>query len=184
MLTVPAWVWRGGPVVRGLILGVCGGLFFGAVAWLDSGMWLAGAVVFVVLSIASGIRMSLGMRRYWPGRTELTGPQREAVVGAARRGDRIGDVTLAPAVIDFRDALYAAADKRRPLRWLIVVVLVVAVASAVWDGVYGSVGNLIVSAVYVALIGVELFWWPKRQADLLANADRAAEVAREARIAD
>lgn len=179
MLTVPAWMWRSGAVLRGLILGMCGGLFFGAVAWLDSGMWLAAAVVFVVLGIASGTWMSLGMRRYWPGRTELTGPQRHAVVAAARHGARVGDEALAPAVVDYRDALRAAADKRRPLRWLIVVVLVVAVASAVWDGVYGSVGNLIVSTLYIALIAVELFWWPKRQADLLAKADRAAEMARD-----
>jgi hypothetical protein len=43
--------------------------------------------------------------------------------------------------------------------------------------VYGSWGNAIASGIYLALLAIEVFWWPKRQAQLLANADRAADVA-------
>ena len=32
--------------------------------------------------------------------------------------------------------------------------------------------------VYLALLVIELFWWPKRQAQQLFNAERAAETAR------
>jgi hypothetical protein len=184
MLTVPALVWRGGAISRGLTFGVCGGLFFGAVAWLDSGMWIAGAVVFVVLGIGSAIWVSLRMRRYWPGAAKLSGLQRQSVVAATRRGGRVGDSALAPAVVDYRDGLHAAAEKARPLRWLIIFVLVIAGASALWDAVFGSVGNIIVSVIYLVLIGLELFWWPNQQALLLDNADRAAEMARELGIAD
>jgi hypothetical protein len=33
------------------------------------------------------------------------------------------------------------------------------------------------SAIYLVLLFIELFWWPKRRDRLLANADRAAEIA-------
>ncbi|MEO3760497.1 hypothetical protein ABGB19_19710 [Mycobacterium sp. B14F4] len=57
-------------------------------------------------------------------------------------------------------------------------VLVVAVGTAVWDAVFGSWGSAIASAIYLAALGVELFWWPRRQAQLLANANRAAAATR------
>ena len=56
-------------------------------------------------------------------------------------------------------------------------VLIVAVGSAVWDTAFGSWGNAIASAIYLVMLAVEVFWWPKRQRQLLANADRAAEMA-------
>jgi hypothetical protein len=68
--------------------------------------------------------------------------------------------------------LYATAAR------LLVFILVVAVGTAVWDAVFGSWGNAIVSAVYLAALGVELFSSRRRQAQLLANADEAAALAR------
>jgi hypothetical protein len=47
----------------------------------------------------------------------------------------------------------------------------------VWDAVYGSWGNAAASAIYLALLLIELFWWPKRRDELLANGDRAADIA-------
>jgi hypothetical protein len=35
----------------------------------------------------------------------------------------------------------------------------------------------VASGVYLALLGIEMFWWPKRQQQLLADADRSAEIA-------
>jgi hypothetical protein len=101
------------------------------------------------------------------------------VVAATRRGDRIGDDALAPAVVDYSRALQAEAEKYRPLRWVIVFVLGVAVAAAAWDAVLGSVGNVVVSFAYLVLIVLELTWWPKRRAELLTNADRASAKARQ-----
>ncbi len=70
--------------------------------------------------------------------------------------------------------LHLSTEDARLLRWLIVVLLVVAVAMAVVDAVFGSWGNVIASAVYLVALILEVFWWPRRRSTLLANADRAA----------
>jgi len=57
------------------------------------------------------------------------------------------------------------------------LVLVVGVGTAVWDTVFGSWGNAVASGIYLVLLLLELFWWPKRRDRLLADADRAAEIA-------
>jgi hypothetical protein len=160
-------------------VGVTAGLFFGALALLDSGFLLSGVIVFVILSVAWGIVTARRMGRHWPGARDLTGEQRVVVVRAARRGERISDPRLAQAVIDYRDGLHRAAERGRLFRWLIWLVLTVAAASAVWDTVAGSVRNGVASCLYLALLLIEVFWWPKRQEQLLANADRAAEMAGE-----
>ncbi len=92
------------------------------------------------------------------------------------RAERIDDPALAPALTDYRNGLHEAAEKARLLRWLVWFVLVVAVGTAVWDAAFGSWGNAIVSADLSRYAGLEVFWWPKRQRQLLANADRAAEM--------
>lgn len=161
-----------------MTIGLCVGFFFGALAWLDSGMLLAGVLVVVILGVGSGTWMSRRMVKYWPDSRDLDGAQRVAVVDAARRGRGIGDESLAPAVAGYREGLHAAAAQARPLRWVIVVVLIVAIGTAIWDAVQGSVGSAIVSVIYLILAALELFWWPRRTAQLLANADRAAALAR------
>lgn len=171
-------VWRGEFLQRAALLGCCAGLFFGVIAWLDSGMLLAGATVFVVLGVGSGVVTARRMARAWPGAAELTGPQRVAVVDAARRGTSVGDTALAPAVVDYGRALRAAVESGRLWRWLFVAVLVIAVVLAIWDAAAGSWGNLAASIVYLVVIVLEVFWWPRRQAALLANTERAAALAR------
>jgi hypothetical protein len=124
------------------------------------------------------------MARYWPGARDLSGDGRVAVVYAVRHGDRIGDPALAPAVADYSRGLHAAADSGRRWRWVIVFVLVVAVVMTLWDAVFGSWGNAVASLVYLTLVGLELFWWPKRLAALLANADQSATMARQLNVPD
>src|ERR1700742_4942397 len=102
MVTVPARFWRFGPLVRGLLLGVAVGGGLGALAWLDSGFWLAGLFVFVILGLFYGIWMTRRMSRYWPGAAQLSGPDRELVARAARDGQRIGAARLAQTVVDYR----------------------------------------------------------------------------------
>ncbi|WP_123026399.1 hypothetical protein [Mycolicibacterium stellerae] len=179
MVTVPALVWRYGPVLRGVILGGAVGAFLGALAWLDSGFLVIGLVVFVVLCALYGLLMSRRMARHWPTATQLTGPQREQVARAARQGERLEDPALAQALSDYRNGMHVAAEETRLFRWLVLVVLVVAVATAVWDAAFGSWGNAVVSAIYLVLLVLEVFWWPKRQRQLLTNADRAVEMAGE-----
>ncbi len=70
-----------------------------------------------------------------------------------------------------------AAEKGRLFRWFLIFILVVAVGTAVWDAVYGSWGNAVASVIYLVMLLLELFWWPKRLEQLLANTDRAADIA-------
>lgn len=178
MVTVPAWVWRFGPWARGLILGVSVGGFLGALAWIDSGFLFVGITAFVVLFVFYGGWMARRMTRHWPGAAQLTAPERERVANAARHGEPVDDAQLVPALSEYRDGLHLAAEEAKPLRWVIWFVLVVAVGTAAFDGIFGSWGNLIVSAIYLVMLIAEMFWWPKRQNQLLANADRAVEITR------
>jgi hypothetical protein len=179
MVTVPAFVWRYGPLVRGVTLGVAAGTFFGLLAWLDSGFLVTGLIVFAMLWLFYGLWMSRRMNQHWPAARQLTGPQREQVARAARGGERIDDPGLTPALTGYRNGLHEAAEQTRLLRWLVWFVLVVAVGTAVWDAAFGSWGNAIVSVIYLVLLALEVFWWPKRQRQLLANADRAVAIARK-----
>ncbi len=179
MVTVPAFIWRYGPVLRGLILGLGVGGFLGALAWLDSGILLGGLIVFVVLSLFYGVWMVRRMSRHWADAKQLSGPERAQVAGAARGGHRIDDPGLAQAVVGYRNGLHAAAENARPFRWLLPIVLVVGIVTAAWDAVFGTWGNAIASAIYLVMLLVELFWWPKRQRQLLDNADHAAAMARD-----
>jgi hypothetical protein len=167
-----------------LTVGLGVGLFLSALAWLDSGMLLAGVIVFVILSTFYGIWMGRRMARYWLGAKALSGEERVTVVRTARRGERIGDARLAQAVIDYSRGMRAAAEQGRPFRWVVPLVLVVTVGTAVWDAVFGSWGNAVASGIYLVLLLLDVFWWPKRQEQLLANADRAAEMARQIQTSD
>jgi hypothetical protein len=177
VVTVPAFVWRGGFARRALTIGTTVGLSLGALAWLDSGFLLSGAIVLVVNGVFFGIWMARRMNRYWPGAKQLSGDERVSVVRTARRGEGIGDARLAQAVIDYSTGMHTAAEQARPFRWLLVFILVVAIGTAGWDAVFGSWGNAVASAIYLVLLLIELFWWPKRRERLLTNADRAVAIA-------
>lgn len=179
MITIPAPVWRGDSAVRALTVGPVVGLCLGGLAWLDSGFWLSGIAVFVVVGTLYGVVMARRMARYWPGARDLTGEQRVAVAQAVRRGAEVDGARLSQPVIDYRDGLHAAAETGWWIRWLLIFVLVVAVGTAAWDWQYGSWGNAIASVIYLAALLVEIFWMPKYQTRLLANADRAAALARK-----
>ncbi len=179
MVTVPAFVWRGGFFRRALIIGGAVGIALGALAWLDSGFLSSAVIVLVIGGVFYGIWMPRRMARYWPGAKQLSGDERVTVVRTARGGERIGNSRLAQAVVDYSSGVHAAAEKARPFRWLLILILVVAVGTAAWEAVFGSWGNAAASAIYLVLLFIELFWWPKRRDRLLANADRAAEIAQQ-----
>ena len=178
MVTVPAFVWRGGSFRRALTVGAALGVGLGALAWIDSGILLGGVIALVITGVFYGVWMHRRMARFWPGAKDLTADERVTVARTARRGEGIDDARLARAVIDYSHGMRAAAEQGRPFRWLVPLVLVVGIGTAVWDSVFGSWGNAVASGIYLVLLLLELFWWPKRRAQLLANADRAAEMAR------
>lgn len=175
MVTVPAVVWRGGLVRRALLIGGVVGLCLGALAWLDSGFLVSGVIVAVVVGGFYGTWMARRMDRYWPASKTLSGDERVAVARAVRRGAPL-DKGLSEAAVDYARGLCAAAADARPVRWVLPVVLVVALGAAIWDAVFGSWGSAIASVGYLAALSVELFWWPRRQTQLLARARTLAPV--------
>lgn len=184
MVTVPAFVWRGGFFRRALIIGAFLGVVLGAMAWLDSGLLLAGILTVFITGLIYGIWIPRRMARYWPGAKQLSGEDRVTVARTARRGERIGDPQLAPAVIDYSKGMRAAAEQAKPYRWVVPLILIVSIATAVWDSIFGTWGNAIASVIYLVAFLVELFWWPKKRDELLANGDRAAEMTRQDEISD
>jgi hypothetical protein len=171
--------WRGGALRRAFTIGGVFGICLGAMAWIDSGLLLAGVIVLVIVSPFYGIWMHRRMTRFWPGAADLTSDERVTVVRAARRGEPVGDTRLSQAVIDYARGMHAAAETAWPFRWLVPLVLVVAVATAVWDGVFGTWGNAVASTIYLVALLLELFWWPKHRDRLLANADASAGIAED-----
>jgi hypothetical protein len=178
VVVVPAWVWRGGRIFRAVTIGLTAGIFFGALAFADSGLWLSGLVVLVILTPVYGIMMARRMSRFWPGAKELKGADRVAVARAARRGRAIGAPRLAPAVIDYSDGLHAAYEQARPRRWVLWLLAAASLFAAGMDTYLGPIRSAVVSWLFVAFFAVELWWWPKEQVGLVANAERAANLAR------
>jgi len=176
-VTVPASVWRGGFFRRALTLSAALGIPLGALAWIDSGLLLAGILTVFITGLIYGIWLPRRMARYWPGAKELSGDERVAVVRTVRAGERIGDPRLAQAVVDYNVGMHAAAEQARPFRWIVPLVLVVGVATTVYDAVFGSWGNVVASFIYLVALLIELFWWPKKRDEFLANGDRAADLA-------
>ena len=178
MVTIPADVWRGGFAFRALTTGGVVGVCAGFLAALDSGFWITGVIVLVVVGTMYGVLMARRMARYWSGAKDLTGEDRVAVARAVRQGEAFDD-RLSQAVIDYSRGLHEAAETGRWVRWVLIFVLVVGVATAAWDAVYGSWGNLVASSIYLVALVVEVFFMPKHQARLLANADTAEALARK-----
>ncbi len=180
MLVVPAWVWRGGPVYWAVCTGIPVGVFLAALGYADSGIWLGAVVAFVVLSVLNGVLIARRMRKFWPAGADIDGSERVAVARAARTGRVIDDARLAPAAIGYADGLRDARADARRLHWLVWLFAVAVLVLAVVDTISGPLRVAIVSWLFVGFFVVELFWWPTRQDQLVANAERTAESARRA----
>jgi len=178
MVALPAWVWRFGLVVRALISAFALGVVVGLLALFGSNLVLAGIVACVTVTVLYAPFMARRMSKYWPGAKALSGADRVSVVSAARDGRDIGDLRLASGVIEYTQALHAAAE-RRLWRWAVVLLGVVALGTAIMDTIFAPVGEVVVSWLYFAFFPIEAWWWPRRQERLLANADRAADTARK-----
>jgi hypothetical protein len=177
MVAIPAWVWRFGLIVRALIGGLAVGVFVALLAWIGSDLAAPALVVLVLVTPVYGVFMARWMSKYWPGAKHLSGADRVAAVRAARSGRDIGDPRLAPGVTEYSRALHGAVERFRLWWWLIVLLGVVALGAAIADTIYGPVGEAVVSWLYVAFFPIEAWWWPRRQAGLLANAERAEQSA-------
>jgi hypothetical protein len=176
MVAIPAWVWRFGPFVRALIAGFAVGVVVALLALLGSNLVLAAVVALVVATPLYGVIMARRMAKFWPGAKSLKGSDRVVVAGAVRSGRDIDDPHLAPAVIEYSRGLCDAAERR--LWWRLIVVLgVVALGVAIFDTIFEPVREAVVSWLYFLFFPIEAWWWPRRQARLLANAERAEESA-------
>jgi hypothetical protein len=177
VVTIPAFVWRPGVLGRALLIGSGMGLCVGALAWLDSGVAVVGLVVMTAVGTFYGLWMTRRMSRYWPEARGLGGAERVAVARAVRRGERVA-TGLAGSAASYARGLRAAAERGRHWRALLIVVLAVGAATAVWDAAFGSWGNAVASAIYLAALLAEVFWWPGRCKKLLVSAERATAVNR------
>lgn len=184
MVTAAATLWRGGFALRALIVGVGTGVVLGALALLDSGMPLAAVIVAVVTGPVFGVVSARRMQRYWPQGREFTGAQRVTVVRAARRGYPVADETLARGVLQYSAGLRTAAEGLRTYRWVIWLVLAVALGVAAVDAASGSVRDAAASCVYLGLLAIEVFWWPARRRELLLNSALAGALAQRVVAAD
>jgi uncharacterized membrane protein len=179
VLAVPAWVWRFPPFVRALIVGLAFGVVLGILAMISANSVLSGTVAIVVITLIFAPLMARRMSKFWPGAKELSGVDRVAVARAARGGRDIGDPRLAPAVIEYIRGLHSAREHVLLARWLIILLAVVTLGVAIADTIFSPPGEAVVSWLYFAFFPVELLWWPRIAARLVANAERAEEAARE-----
>jgi hypothetical protein len=130
--------------------------------------------VVVAAGLTYGIVMARRMSKCWPGAKDLSGADRVAVTRVARAGGDIEDARLAPAVIDYSRAVHNAAERFQWWWWWLIVLLsAVALVTAIADTIFSPAGEAVVSWLYFAFVPVEAFWWPRRQAELLARAQRA-----------
>jgi Flp pilus assembly protein TadB len=159
----------------GLPVGIC----LGTLVVAESGSWLAGASAILVLSPLYGVRAARRMTRLWPGAADVAGADRVAAVRAARRGERIAERRLAPAVLEYADALRKAREEARLSRRLVVLLAGLALAVALIDSFTEPLRGVLVSWLVFALLILELAWWPRRQRQLMANVERAESGARD-----
>jgi hypothetical protein len=160
-------------------VGLAVGVFFGALGFAESGS-VAALVALVALGpIVFGIPMARRMARFWPGAKMLSGEDRVAVVRATRRGHDIGEASRAHAVIEYGSGLRDAHDHARRYRWVLPFVAALSLILALTDSFFESIRLALVSWLWVAIIVVELLWWPGKRADLLSNARRAETLARQ-----
>ncbi|MEU2422429.1 hypothetical protein ABZ619_15615 [Streptomyces sp. NPDC007851] len=174
MILVPGWLWRRGPVGRGVGVGLTAGVLCAAFVLVESGSRPAALVVLVLLSPFHGVRAARRMGRIWPAAPTMNGTDRAAVVRATRRGEAVQDPRLTPHVVAYAAGLRRAAEDDRSRRPLVVVITVLAVVLAGYDTVRGATGETAASWLAVGVLLADLLWWPRRRAGLLARADRAA----------
>ncbi|MER5603347.1 hypothetical protein [Streptomyces sp. NPDC002265] len=178
VVLTPGWVWQGGPTRRALGTGIPTGLFLGAFALVESGYWIAAAAVFLLLSPLHGIRTARRMGRAWSGAAQLDAADRAAVVRATRRGADLGDPRLAPAVIDYAEALRNVREQDRIRRWVVAGLAMLALALALYDTHSGEKGQAVASWLVLALFLLDLTWRPGQEDTVVSRAQRAADSAR------
>ena len=170
MFLIPAWAWRGGPVRRGVCVGIPVGFFLATLVLAESGLVLGGVVAFVVTSVFYGAVMARRMGRFWPAAKDLSGAERVAVVRAARQGRRLDDARLASAAVEYALVCAMPASKLVPGGgWCAAAAAVVVLA--VIDSVSASPRSAFVSWLFVVFFAVEIFWWPRVRDRLVVNAE-------------
>lgn len=162
---------------RAICVGVPVGIFLAALVFAESGVMVGALVAFVVISVFNGIMVSRRMSKAWPAANELSPDERVAVSAAARRGHPIDDARLVPAAIAYVDALRAAREQSRRVQWVFWPCAAIVLALAVFDTITATTRLAVVSWLFVAFFAIEIFWWPRMQDRLLANAERTEQSA-------
>jgi hypothetical protein len=161
-----------------MIVGLAVAVVLALLALIGSNSPLAGVAAFVGIGVIYSVIMARRMSKCWPGAKDLSGTDRVAVARAARSGRNIGDLRLVPAVIEYSRGLREANEHVLLARWLIVLLALVALGVAIADSIFSPPGEAVVSWLYFGFFPMELLWWPRIAARLIANAERAAASAR------
>jgi hypothetical protein len=166
--------------LRVVSVGLPVGIFFGVLGFAESGSVVPLVALTVLGPLVYGIAMARRMARFWPGASRLSGADRVAVARAARRGENVGEARLAHPVLEYSHGLRDAHEQAHRYRWVVPVVAALSLILALSDSFFGSNRLAVVSWVWVVIIIGEMSWWPRTQANLLSNAERAQALARQA----
>jgi hypothetical protein len=159
-------------------VGVPVGIFLAALVFAESGVPLGAVVVFVVISVFNGIMVARRMGRAWPAANDLSPADRVAVSAAARRGHEIDEARWGAPAIEYVGALREAREQSRRLRWPIWLGGAAVLVLAVVDTLTATTRLAAVSWLFVVFFAIEIFWWPRIQDRLVANAERTEQSAR------
>jgi hypothetical protein len=130
--------------------------------------------------VAFGGGIALLVWHGWPGAAQLESRERVAVVHAVRLGEGIGDPRLAPSVIEYSSIQRRYTEQNRRQQWVVLLLIGGNAIFAIRNTINGSTRHALGSWFLVALLTVQMVFFPRVQTRRELNADRAERLAREA----
>jgi hypothetical protein len=159
-------------------IGAPAGVFIGLVQFAQSGSVAKGLRGGIFFGVFFGAAMALVMWRSWPGAKDLAPADRVAVQQVVRRGEKIDEARLAPAVLDYAGVVRRTQERESRRRWVLWLFVGATVIIALAATVDGTTREEVVWWALVALWAGSLLWLPRKQARLHSNASRAEAEAR------
>jgi hypothetical protein len=170
-------VWRRGRLWSAVRIGAPAGAFVGLIQFAQSGSAdraLRGGIFF---GLFFGAAMALVVWRSWPGAKDLSSADRVAVQRIVRRGEKIEEARLAPAVLEYAGVVRRTQEREDRRRWVLWVFAGATVIVALAVTIRGTAREEVVWWALVALWAGLLLWLPRRQARLQSHASHAEDEA-------
>jgi hypothetical protein len=161
-------------------VGLLSGVLFGAFQYGQVGSVVGAAVGGTVFGVLYGATMgampALELRRS----KDLAPADRLEVSRVVRRGTRVADARLAPAVIAYAGLVQAQQERNGRRWWQGLIFLGVILALAVGETMRSSVRSAAMDWLFVGVIIVVLVASPRLRGRIVDRAQRAARLARQA----